>query len=124
MNYEIKVKSETGTIHVKINCVLDQEMRARIILGVLNQMSLAGSRKIMVDVTEAAIDDSEPMSNMHDVLDYMMKLGLSPDMRIAFVYSNSETHRMYFQTISHMEGYAIRYFKDIEEASKWMESPV
>lgn len=121
MDYELTLDLKQQAIRVKVICLLNQEIRKEILAAVADQARKSGFSKVLVDVTKSTFDPAEPMVNALDLIRYMRSLGLPADVKLAFIYADSERHRKYFESVAQMEGFNIRYFKDGKEAEEWLK---
>ena len=120
MNYSLEISSDSQTITVKVTCLLNQDIRKEILLDIACQLARNDLSKVIIDLTESTFNPDEPMVGAMDLTDYMRSIGIGPDARFAFVYSEAESHRKYFEHIAQLDGFNIRYFKDMDAAVAWL----
>jgi len=120
MRFEVKVDCEKECLRVYVTGLLSCQTRSNVFVGISNQLSVTGYKKVIIDVTESSIDDDDPVCDAHDLVRFMKKIGFGPDVKLAFIYADSETHRQYFETICFIEGLKLKYFRKAGAAEHWV----
>ncbi|MFC1868991.1 hypothetical protein ACFL0H_12780 [Thermodesulfobacteriota bacterium] len=121
MNYALELDSKYQIIKVKVTCLLNQEVRKNILLEVASQLSVSNFSRVIIDLTESTFNPAEPMVGAIDLTNYMRNIGIQPHVKFAFIYSDAETHRKYFENVAQIDGFNLRYFKNFNEATAWLE---
>ena len=120
MNYDIELDSKNKTIKIKVTCLLNQDVRKEILLTVASQLGIRGFSKVIIDLTGSTFNPDEPMVGALDLTIYMRNIGIKPHVKFAFIYSEAENHRKYFENVAQSNGFNIRYFTSLNEATTWL----
>ena len=56
-----------------------------------------------------------------DQTNFMRSIGIQPHVKLAFIYSEAENHRKYFENVAQSDGFNIQYFKTLTEAEAWLK---
>jgi len=118
--YDMKVDAESEAVRVKISGPVNQKVRAGILVGISNQLGMTGYSRVLMDVTKSILDPDEPVTSAYDLVSFMKKIGFSQDVRVALVYSAGDVYRMYFETVSNLEGLNVKVFREYEDAETWL----
>ena len=120
MNYTIELNQKNKTIEVKAACLLDQGIRKKILLAVSRRLETSGFSRVLIDLTESTFNPSEMMTGALELTDYLRSIGIKPHVKFAFIYSDAESHRKYFENVAQSFGFNIQYFKRRNEAIAWL----
>lgn len=120
MNYKSEFDSENEIINVKVNCLLDQGVRKEILLAVASQLLVSGFSRVIIDLTESTFNPDEPMVGAFDLTNFMRSIGIKQNVRLAFIYSEAEKHRKYFENVAQSDGFNLQYFKSLNKAIEWL----
>lgn len=121
MNYALELDSKYKTIKVKVTCLLNQNVRKEILLAVASQLEVSGFSKVIIDLTESTFNPAEPMVGALDLTNYIRSIGIKAHVKFAFIYSEAESHRKYFENVAQLGGFNIKYFKSLNEATTWLK---
>lgn len=121
MNYKIELDPTNKIIKVNIFCELSQNIRKQILLSVVEQIDLTGFKKILIDTRRSKFDQDELMTGAVDLTNFFKTIGISPKVKFAFIYSEAERHRKYFENIAQLGGFNLRYFRAVGEALEWLK---
>ena len=121
MGYKIERDEVKRLVRVNVFGPLGQDVRIQVLMEVFNVLTQFGYSSVLVDVREVKIDPDEPVSNAHELVDFMKRIGFKPDVKMAFVYSESVIHRKYFETVSNMQGLNIKYAESHDQAYEWLD---
>jgi hypothetical protein len=122
MNYDLELDSKNQTIKAKVTCLLNQDIRKEILLAVANQIGITGFSRVAIDLTESTFNLDEPMVGAFELTNFMRSLGIKPHVKFAFIYSDAESHRKYFENIAQFDGYNLQYFKSHSTATTWLKT--
>ena len=61
------------------------------------------------------------MTGAIDLANDMRTLGILPHIKFAFIYSEAESHRKYFEKVAQFDGFNLKYFKSLNEATSWLK---
>ena len=120
MGYTIDKGSDHQRINVKVNCILDQKIRKKILTHVAYFLNVFGYQRVQLDLTESLFKKGESLIGALELVRHMKAIGISPQTKLAFIFSEAEDHRNYFEDVARISGFSIRYFKDQRSASKWL----
>lgn len=120
MEYHLEVDSENKRVKVTVLCLLNQGLRKEILLAVANQLRANDYSRALIDVTAAIFNPDESMVGALDLTSFMHSIGISPQVKLAFVYADAEEHRKYFESVSQLDGFTLRYFTSADEAAAWL----
>ncbi len=73
------------------------------------------------ELTQSTFNPNEMMVSALELTRFMGKIGINPNVKFAFIYSDAETHRKYFEKVAQNDGYNLKYFKSQTEATKWLK---
>lgn len=122
MDYTLDFDPKDQIIKISANCVLTQNIRKSILTAVAFHSSNTGYRKVLIDLRNSHFKDDEPMVGALELTTFMRSIGIPPRVKIAFVYKTAEAHRKYFELVANTSGYGIRYFKERDDAVKWLQA--
>ncbi len=122
MNFDLEIDSKNQTIKVKVTCLLDQDIRKKILSAVACQLGISEFNRVLIDLTKSTFNPAEPMVGAMDLTTYMRSIGIKPDVKFAFIYSEAESHRKYFEKVAQSDGFNIQYFKSLNAATAWLKS--
>ena len=120
MDYNIELNSKDETIEVNASCLLNQDIRKKILLAVARRLKTSDFSKVLIDLTESTFNPSEMMTGALELTDYLRSIGIKPHVKFAFIYSDAESHRKYFENVAQSFGFNIQYFKSRKEAEAWL----
>ena len=120
-DYELKFDTESQTVKAKATCLLTQEIRKQILLSVASLLELNDASRVLIDLPESMFQPGEAMLGALELTNFMHAIGIQPRVKFAFIYSEAETHRKYFENIARSEGFNLRYFKTSAEAEEWLK---
>ncbi len=118
---DLEIDSENRLIKFQVTCLLTQDIRKEILLSIANQLMITKYSRVLIDLTDSSFNPNEPMVGAMALTKFMETIGIQPHVKIAFVYSEAETHRKYFERVAGLEGFNLRYFKNRNKAFKWLE---
>ena len=121
MNFDLHIDSKSQSVLVKVAGLLDQGVRKEILLSIASLLRMHNLSSVIVDLTESAFDPAEPMVGALDLAKYMKAMGIRPDVKFAFIYSEADEHRRYFETVAQSEGFNLKYFKNLDDANAWLK---
>ena len=121
MNYNIELDSKNQTIKVKVTCLLNQDIRKEILLAVTSQLDMSGFSRVIIDLTESTFNPGESMVGALDLTNFMRSIGIKPHIKFAFIYSEAESHRKYFENVAQSDGFNLQYFKNFNDAEAWLK---
>jgi len=61
------------------------------------------------------------MSGALELTNFMRSIAIKPHVKLAFIYSEAESHRKYFENVAQFNGFNIQYFKSYNEAAAWLK---
>lgn len=120
MDYTIDKDSDNRRINVKVTCILDQKIRKKILEEVVNVLNISGYQLVQLDLSESTFKKDEQMIGSLELTTHMKEIGICSQTKFAFIYSEAESHRKYFEDVANLAGFNIRYFKDKQSAGKWL----
>jgi len=120
MDYTIDKDSDNRRINVKVTCILDQKIRKKILEEVVNVLNISGYQLVQLDLSESTFKNDEQMIGSLELTTHMKEIGICSQTKFAFIYSEAESHRKYFEDVANLAGFNIRYFKDKQSAGKWL----
>lgn len=121
MKYDLELDSKCKTVKVKVTCLLNQEVRKEILLAVVSQLGLVNFSKVLIDLRESRFDPNEPMAGAFELTNFMRSVGIKPHVKFAFIYSEAERHRKYFENVAQCDGLNFKYFKSVHDAKVWLD---
>lgn len=121
MKYDLKIDSKCKTVKVKVTCLLNQEVRKEILFAVVSQLGMVNFSKVLIDLRESRFDPTEPMAGAIELTNFMRFIGIKPHVKFAFIYSEAESHRKYFENVAQCDGLNFKYFKSINDAEVWLD---
>ncbi len=121
MNYDIEPDSKNQIIRVKVTCLLNQDIRKEILLAVASQLVLSDFSRVIIDLTESTFSPEESMVGALDLTHFMRSIDIKPDVKFAFIYSEAESHRKYFENVAQSDGFNLKYFKNLNNALVWLK---
>lgn len=77
--------------------------------------------KILIDLTKSSFKKDEPMVGALELINFMNSIGIPPKAKLAFIFSEAEHHRKYFEGIANTGGFNIQYFKNLHDATSWLD---
>jgi hypothetical protein len=90
--------------------------------AVADQLEKTDFSKVLIDLTESTFDPAEKMTGALDLLNFMRSLGIKPEVKLAFTYSDGEHYRKYFEQLAReFDGRNLKYFKSLDNAHEWLE---
>jgi len=110
MNYDIELDSKNQTIKVKVTCLLNQDIRKEILLAVASQIGISVFPRVLIDLTESTFNPDESMVGAMDLTNFMRSIDIMPHVKFAFIYSEAESHRKYFENVAQYGGFNLQYF--------------
>ena len=120
MDYKIKVNEEDRRLEVKVTCLLNQEIRKEILNKVSTQLKVNNFYRVLIDLIDSQFNLDQPMVGALELSNYMKTIGIPANAKFAFVYSEAEAHRKYFENVAQICGFNIRYFKSLDQALTWL----
>lgn len=120
MDYSICNDSDKQIINIKVTCLLNQDIRKKILAEIVHLVYSSGFQRVLIDLTESSFNEDEPMTGALELTTHMMTIGISPQTKIAFIFSEAEYHRKYFESVASTTGFNLRYFRDQDAARNWL----
>jgi len=120
MNIDIQLDTKNSLIRLKATGLLSQDARKGILLAVAEQLRRSDLSRVVVDLTETHFDPDEMMVGALELTKFMQSIGIKPEAKIAFIYSEAESHRKHFENVAQLGGFTIKYHKSFEEALRWL----
>lgn len=120
MNFHIEPDQNNQIIQVKVTCLLNQGIRKEILLAIADQLKASEISRVIIDLTESTFNQKEEMVGALDLVNYMRSIGIQPHVKLAFIYSDAERHRKYFEDVAQLDGFNIRYFKTHSQVEEWL----
>jgi len=121
MNYDIEIDSKNKIIKVKATCLLNQDVRKEILLAVAGQLGISYFSRVIIDLTESTFNPDEMMVGAIELTNFMRSIGIKSHVKFAFIYSEAESHRKYFENVAQLDGFNLRYFRSFNEALEWLK---
>lgn len=88
MGYKIERDEVKRLVRVNVFGPLGQDVRIQVLMEVFNVLTQFGYSSVLVDVREVKIDPDEPVSNAHELVDFMKRIGFKPDVKMALCIQN------------------------------------
>lgn len=120
MNYDLELDSKNNIVKAKVHCLLNQDIRKEILLAITSQLEISNYSKVIIDLTHSTFNPAESMVGALDLTNYMRSIGMKPHVKLAFIYSEAESHRKYFENVAQAIGFNLQYFKSFNEATAWL----
>ncbi len=57
------------------------------------------------------VNPKEPMAGALELTNYMRGISIKLNVKFAFIYSEAESHRKYFESVAQTDGFNLKYFK-------------
>lgn len=121
MSYDIEIDSNNKIIKVNVTGLLNQDVRKEILLALAIQLEVINFSRVIIDVTESTFNPAEPILGALELTNFMRSIGIKSHVKIAFIYSEAENHRKYFENVAQLDGFNLKYFKNLDEASEWLK---
>lgn len=122
MDISTEIDKKNQVIVVRAACLLDQNIRKNILYTIALHIKELNYRKVLIDLTESSFRDDEPMAGALELTSFMTSIGIPGQAKLAFVFSEAEEHRKYFEGVAQTSGFNIRYFRHIEQAHDWLKA--
>ena len=123
MDISTEIDKKNKIIIIKAACLLDQNIRKNILFTIALHIKDLGYHKVLVDLTESSFKKDEPMAGALELTSFMASIGIPQHAKIAFVFTEAEEHRMYFEGVAQTSGFNIRYFRHPDQARDWLSTP-
>ncbi|MFC1523904.1 hypothetical protein ACFL6N_03855 [Thermodesulfobacteriota bacterium] len=120
MDYTTANIIEFKLIEFTVNGLLSEEIRKEILMNAAGALSVAGYNRLLIDLVDTEFKANEPVTGALTLVTYMRKIGFPPMTRMAFIYSDAESHRKYFENVAQADGFHLKYFKNRDEAIEWL----
>ena len=121
MNFTLENDQKDHTIRVKATCQLNQVIRKEILLAIASKLKELDYSRALIDLTETSFDYYVPTTGASELVAYMLSIGIPSHAKLAFIYSEAESHRKHYENVSQNAGYNVRYFKKINDAKAWLQ---
>jgi len=121
MNFTIENDQNDQTIKVKATCQLNQVIRKEILLAIASKLKELDYSRALIDLTETSFDYYVPTTGASELVAYMLSIGIPSHAKLAFIYSEAESHRKHYENVSQNAGYNVRYFKNLNDAEAWLK---
>jgi len=121
MNFTIENDQNDQTIKVKATCQLNQVIRKEILLAIASKLKELDYSRALIDLTETSFDYYVPTTGASELVAYMLSIGIPSHAKLAFIYSEAESHRKHYENVSQNAGYNVRYFKNLNDAKAWLK---
>ena len=120
MNFTLEIDQNNRTILVKATCQLSQDIRKEILSAIAKKLKQYDYSRALIDLTETSFDYHIPRTGASELVAFMLSLGIPSHAKLAFIYSEAESHRKHYENVSQNAGYNVCYFKKINEAKAWL----
>jgi hypothetical protein len=120
MAFTLNEDSRHQIVMIKASCLLTMDIRKNILSTLALSLRNTGFIRVFIDLTESSFKDDEPMIGAIELATYMRSIGIPPETKLAFIYSDAKIQRKYFEKVANMGGYNIRYFTNPDEALLWL----
>ena len=120
MAFTITHIEDLEIIEVSVEGKLSQDLRKEILLASVNELKKANYKRLFIDLSQTLFDTETPLTGALTLITYIRSLGLPPQAKMAFLYSDSETHRRFFESVAQSEGYQLRYFCNGSQTIEWL----
>ncbi len=120
MKYKIENFSDLEIIMITINGTLDQEMRKELHLKVVNDLTVNGYDRLLIDVCNSTLSHDFSTSDSIDMAIYMQQFAMHGNTKIAFLCAGEEDARKNFVNTAQLIGINIEYFINQDEAIEWL----
>jgi len=121
MNFTLENDQKDHTIRVKATCQLNQVIRKEILLAIASKLKELDYSRALIDLTETSFDYYVPTTGASELVAYMLSIGIPSHAKLAFIYSEAESHRKHYENVSQNAGYNVRYFKKLNDAKAWLQ---
>ena len=121
MNFTLEIDQNERTIRVKATCQLNQVIRKEILLAIASKLKELDYSRALIDLTETSFDYYVPNTGASELVAYMLSIGIPSHAKLAFIYSEAESHRKHYENVSQNAGYNVRYFKKLNDAKAWLK---
>jgi len=121
MNFTIENDQNDQTIKVKATCQLNQVIRKEILLAIASKLKELDYSRALIDLTETSFDYYVPTTGASELVAYMLSIGIPSHAKLAFIYSEAESHRKHYENVSQNAGYNVRYYRNLNDAKAWLE---
>ena len=121
MNFTLENDQNDHTIRVKATCQLNQVIRKEILLAIASKLKELDYSRALIDLTETSFDYYVPTTGASELVAYMLSIGIPSQAKLAFIYSEAESHRKHYENVSQNAGYNVRYFKKLNDAKAWLQ---
>jgi hypothetical protein len=122
MSFKLEVDPQEKIVEVEVEGALDNALRMKILSAIAYESEAGNCSGALIDLRRSIFDLSEPIEGAVKLTMYMSDLGISPKTRLALVYKEAEVHRSTFEKITQKIGYQLRYFKNTDDAYRWLKS--
>jgi len=121
MNFTLEIDQNDRTIKVKATCQLSQDIRKKILLAIASKLKKYHYSRALIDLTETLFDYQVPSTGASELVAYMLSIGIPSHAKLAFIYSEAESHRKHYENVSQNAGYNVRYYRNLNDAKAWLE---
>lgn len=120
MSYDISLNKIANVVVVRVEGVLNNDIRKGILRDLDAEMKTHSCFKAIIDLTRSRFDSAEPVEGAVELTMYMNSIRMNRNSKLAFVYVDAEKPRKTFEKMSQKFGYQLRYFKDFSAAYDWL----
>ena len=121
MNFTLEIDQNEHMIKVKATCQLSQDIRKKILLAIASKLKKYDYSRALIDLTDTSFDYQVPSTGASELVAYMLSIGIPSHAKLAFIYSEAESHRKHYENVSQNAGYNVRYFKKLNDAKECLK---
>ena len=118
MAYEIRIVSGDSLVGVKISGPITRELIDEVCPVMSKAAREYGCKRIMADLRGATRHLST--FRKYQLASRLRYFGFEPTVRIAVIYSQSDSEDSFFEIVARNFGYLVRIFRDMKEAKGWL----
>jgi len=121
MNFTLEIDQNFHMVKVRATCQLSQDIRKKILLAIASKLKKYDYSRALIDLTETSFDYQVPSTGASELVAYMLSIGIPSRAKLAFIYSEAESHRKHYENVSQNAGYNVRYYRNLNDAKTWLE---
>ncbi len=120
MSFTLTLDDDAKLIRVDVEGLLNNDLRKDILSEVSTTLIITKYEKVLIDLLQTDFDLNEPMTKSLQLVKFLNEVGITKQIKLAFLYSGFESYRKHFEKIAQSLGQSIRYFKSRDDALFWL----
>jgi hypothetical protein len=120
MTYKFKEIPNSQILEVKLQGVLSNALRVKVLREASVRISFNGYNRLLVDTRETTISNSQLSFDAIPLVDGLKIFGFHPPKKLAFLKKEDHAIRTLFEKAASQEGLNVKYFDNKEEAIEWL----